>query len=100
MRSSHPAVGSITDIVNGVAAQLKTLGDLAGIEYHFGRLSHALEACAERAARVRHSGGSVAGLDASTRWLEEVIRDHPALQGPEADGVRSELLSLVARVRA
>jgi hypothetical protein len=99
MRSSHPAAGSISDVTNGVAAQLKGLDDLAGIEYRFGRLSRTLEACAERAAAIRMRGGSLAGLDASTRWLEEVIRDHPALQGPEAEGVKGELLRLAHRCR-
>jgi hypothetical protein len=99
MRSSHPAVGPITDVVNGVAAQLKTLDDLAGIEYHFGRLSHALEACAERAARVRRAGGDVAGLAASLRWLRQVVREHRALQGPEAEGVKDELLRMAHRCR-
>jgi hypothetical protein len=99
MRSANPATGSITDVINGVADQLKAMDDPVGIEYHFGRLSRALEACAARAARVRRQGGSVAGLDASVRWLDQVIRDHPGLAGPAAEGLKGELLRLVDRVR-
>jgi hypothetical protein len=99
MRTTSITAGSITDIVNGVAAQLKGLDDLVAIERSYLRLHGALQNCAVRAATVQRHGGRIPGLAASAWWLDQVIHDHPGLADPAAEGLRSELLRLVDRVR-
>jgi hypothetical protein len=72
---------------------------LVAIEFQLGRTVVALKSCTARAAGVRHSGGSVAGLDASVRWLDQVIRTHPGLADSAAKGLKAELLRLGDGVR-
>jgi hypothetical protein len=99
MRSTALGQGSITDVITGVTAQPLVRDDLVAVLHSFVRLRGALAGCAVRAATGRRRGGSVAGLDASARWLAEVIRDHPGLADPAAEGLRSELLRLGDRCR-
>jgi hypothetical protein len=99
MRSSNPAVGSITNVVNVVAAQLQGLDDRVAIERSYLRLHGALQNCAVRAATVRRHGGRIPGLAESAWWLDQVIHDHPGLADPAAEGLKAELLRLVDRVR-
>jgi hypothetical protein len=91
--------GSTVDHVHAVAGQLKGCEDLAAIEYRHSRIVDTLEGVVRRALMVRCRGGTAPGLDTAVQWLDQVVRDHPALEGPQGEPIRAELLSIVGRIR-
>ena len=90
--------GSIVDRLNAVAMTLQECEDLPVVAWNWGRIVRALELIVDRAAVIRHRGGSLANVAGLLDWLNEVVRDHPALQESEGTALRDELLGLIRRI--
>jgi hypothetical protein len=99
MRSANPTIGSPTDVIHSVVIRLKGLGSLKEAEWAYPRLASQLEGVIRRVDAVRHRRGSVQGLDAAVAWLRQAILESPALEGPDGEPLRSELLAIAARIR-
>jgi hypothetical protein len=91
--------GSIVDRLNAVAMTLQECEDLPVVAWKWGRIVRALELIVDRAAVIRRRGGSLANLAGPLTWLDQVVRDHPALQEPGAEPVAEELQRLIDRIR-
>jgi hypothetical protein len=90
--------GSIADRLNAVAMTVQECEDLPAVAGNWSRIVRALELIADRAAVVRRRGGSLAGVADLLDCLDQVVRDHPALQESEGRGLQAELLTLIRRI--
>src|SRR5262249_55290978 len=99
MRTAPIGVGSAADQINQAAITLRLCPGIAEVEYQFSSIVRRLEYVRERVDRVARRGGSTPGVAGSLRWLDQVVRDHPALDSAEGESLRAELRSLVARIR-
>jgi hypothetical protein len=99
MRTVAIGRGSPADILNAVAITLRELENLPAVAWRWGRVVGALEGVARRLGAVRSRGGSTASVAGPIAWLEATVRDHPALEGPDGEPLRSELLRLIDRIR-
>jgi hypothetical protein len=100
MRTAAIGTGSVADQLNGLVILLNGCADLREIEYRWPRLVRGLENVANRVSVARSRGGSIPGLDTAAAWLESTVRDHAALQGPDGEPIRTELLGIVGRIRS
>jgi hypothetical protein len=99
MRTLAPGTGSAVDQVNSVAIILHRCKDGRGVEYRFPALVRRLEDVLRRVEAVARQGGSSPGVIGPLRWLDQVVRDLPALDEPRGEPLRAELRTLVARIR-
>ena len=90
--------GSMSDRLNAVVMTLQECEDLPAVAWKWGRIVRALELIVDRAAVIRHRGGSLANVAGLLDWLNEVVRDHPALQESEGTALRDELLGVIRRI--
>jgi hypothetical protein len=90
--------GSIADRLNAVAMTVQECEDLPAVAWKWSRIVRARELIADRAAVVRRPGGSLASVAGPLDWLDQVVRDHPALQESEGRGLQAELLTLIRRI--
>jgi hypothetical protein len=91
--------GSVTDRIHSVAITLKECPSLAAVEGRYSAITHTLDGLAERITFCRRRGGVPMGVAPALRWLDQVVRDHPPLDGPEGAPIREELRALVSRLR-
>jgi hypothetical protein len=92
-------VGSIADKCHAVAMTLRGCESLAAVESHASRILGALDQLAERIALVRRRGSVPMPVQPALRWLDEVVRSHPALDSDAGEVLRAELRAAVARLR-
>ena len=95
---NHLDAGWIANRLNAVAMTLQECEDLPVVAWKWGRIVRALELIADRAASVRCRGGSPTAIAGPLDWLDQVVRNHPALQEPGAEPLRDELLGLIRRI--
>jgi hypothetical protein len=99
MRHLAPGVGSVSDQVNSVTVILHQCPDLPAVEWAYPRLVRRLDAVRVRVDSTARRGGSSPGVAGPLRWLDQVVRELPALDEPGGEPLRAELRSLVARIR-
>jgi hypothetical protein len=99
MRHIAPGIGSPGDQVNSVTVLLHQCQDLHAVEWAYPRLLQHLDYVKQRVDRVARQGGSCPGVAGPLRWLDQVLRDSPALDEPGGEPLRAELRQLVARIR-
>jgi hypothetical protein len=99
MRTTAPGTGAPADVLNGLIIQLRSCADLRAVVARWPRLCRTLEDVARRVSATRARGGSTPAVVSPLKWLDAVLRDHPALDEPGGEPLRSELRSLVARIR-
>jgi hypothetical protein len=95
----HPTAGRPADIVLDSIVRLRLCRDLADVERAMPTLIRVLEYTARRVAGIARKGGSSPGVHGPLRWLDAVCRELPALDEPGGESLRSELRSLIARIR-
>ena len=91
--------GSAPDVLNGLIIQLQGCADLGELEYRFPRIARILEGIRDRVAIIYRRGRSTASVAGPLDWLDQVVRDHPALQAPDGEPLRSKLLRLAEDIR-
>jgi hypothetical protein len=99
MRHARIGSGSVADEVNSVVIILRLCTDLPAATYRFPNIVRRLEHVRSRVDSVARRGGSSPGVVGPLRWLDQVARELPALDEPGGEPLRSELRSLVARIR-
>jgi hypothetical protein len=97
--STAIGTGSISDQLNAVAITLRECPSLAAVESRLSRITHTLDGLAERIAGCRRRGGVPIGVAPALKWLDQVVRELPALDGPEGEVIRQELRAVVTRLR-
>jgi hypothetical protein len=99
MRHLAPGVGSPADQLNTITVMLHQCQDLRAVEWVHARLVRRLEAVRVRVDSVARRGGSSPGVAGPLRWLDQVVRELPALDEPGGEPLRSELRAVIARIR-
>jgi hypothetical protein len=97
--STAIGTGSISDQLNAVAITLRECPSLAAVEGRLSRITSSLDGLAERITGCRRRGGVPIGVTPALKWLNQVVRELPALDGPEGEPIRGELQALVSRLR-
>jgi hypothetical protein len=100
MSTTEIGIGSISDKIHAVAMILQECHTLAGVEARYSLITHTLDRLAERIAGSRRRGSvEMPAAPALKKWLNQVARELPALDGPDGEGLRSELRVAIARLR-
>jgi hypothetical protein len=99
MRTLAPGTGSAADQVNQVVIILRRCKDLRAVEYRFPAIARRLEDVLRRVNSTARRGGSSPGVLGPLHWLDQVLRELPALDEPGGEPLRAELRALVARIR-
>jgi hypothetical protein len=99
MRTAPIGTGSIADQTNAVAMTLKGCPTLSAVEGHYSQVTRTLDALAGRIAAARRRGSVPLPVAPSLKWLDAVVRESPALDGPDGEVLRAELRAAIARLR-
>jgi hypothetical protein len=99
MSTTDIGIGSISDKIHAVAMILKECTSLAAVESRYSLITHTLDQLAERIAGARRRGSAPMPVAPALKWLDQVARELPALDGPDGEGLRSELRVAIARLR-
>jgi hypothetical protein len=99
MRTLPPGVGSASDQVNQVVIILRRCQDLPAVESRWSAIARRLEEVLRRVDSTARRGGSSPGVIGPLRWLDQVVRELPALDEPGGEPLRTELGARVARIR-
>ena len=99
MSTAAIGTGSAADQLNQVVMTLKRCEDLRAVEYRWPKLVRTLESVVRRVSLIRARGGSSPAVAGPLAWMEQVVKDYPALQVPGAGPVAEELLAFVDRIR-
>jgi hypothetical protein len=99
MSSTDIGIGSISDKIHAVAMILKECTSLADVESRYSLITHTLDQLAEPIAGSHRRGSVPMPVVPALKWLDQVARELPALDGPDGEGLRSELRVAIARLR-
>jgi hypothetical protein len=78
---------------------LRQCRDLADVQAAYPRVLSYLDFACRRVEWVARQRGSSPAVVPPLRWLDAVLRDHPALDSAEGEALRAELRGLAARIR-
>ena len=98
MSTTDIGIGSISDKIHAVAMILKECTSLAAVESRYSLITRTLDQLAERIAEARRRGSVPMPVAPALKWLDQVARELPALDGP-GEVLRSELRVAIARLR-
>jgi hypothetical protein len=99
MSSTDISVGSLSDKIHAVAMILQECDSLAGVEARYSLITRTLDQLADRIAEARRRGSVPLPVAPALKWLDQVVRELPALNGPDGEALRSELRVAIARLR-
>jgi hypothetical protein len=86
-------------VVCDAATKLRRCRSLEEVEAAYPGLVRTLEFTERRVTWVRQRGGSTPGVVGPLRWLDQVVREHPAMDEPGGQPLRQELRALIGRIR-
>jgi hypothetical protein len=95
----HGPSGSPGDIVNDATVRIRTCRSLEELERVYPILVRTLEFTARRVEWIGRKGGSSPGVHGPCKWLDQVVRELPALDSAQGEPIRAELRALVARIQ-
>jgi hypothetical protein len=90
--------GSPADVLTHVTVLLYQCEDLADVEGLFPRITNNLKFTLRRVEWVHRQGGHSREIAGAMRWLDQVVRDLPALDSDGGEPIRAELRRLTARI--
>jgi hypothetical protein len=99
MSTSSIGIGSIADKIHAVAMILQECHSLAGVEARYSLITRTLDQLADRIADARRRGSVPMPVAPALKWLDQVARELPALDGPDGEALRLELCVAIARLR-